>query len=153
MLVRLSQQVQADPQSVDRYFELNDPFGELAGAVLSSMTSARDAQKLKDLLLHLQQSDPKSPLISEEVVNQLGYNLLMKKDSDLALEIFKLNTELYPHSGNTYDSLAETYLNLGNKESARQFYRKALEVQPDYPNAAGAKKVLESQLSNLSHKD
>jgi len=143
---RLTQQVQGGTRSVDRYLELNDPFGELAGAVLGSMASTLDAQKLDALLLRVQQSDPKSPLISEEVINQLGYNLLGKKKSDLALSVFKLNTQLYPRSGNTFDSLAETYLSLGNKPLARQNYQKALEVQLDYPNAEGAKKILATQL-------
>jgi Flp pilus assembly protein TadD len=79
-------------------------------------------------------------------INQLGYQLLAEKKSDAAVEAFRLNTELYPHSGNTRDSLAETCLGLGKKDLARQYYQKALEVQPDYSNAKGAQEILKSKL-------
>ena len=50
---------------------------------------------------------------------QLGYDLLGEKQTDTAIEVFRLNTEFYPKSGNTYDVLAETYLSMGNKELAK----------------------------------
>jgi hypothetical protein len=142
---RLTQEVKTDPASVSHYLVMNDPFGEESFVVLSSMTTG-DAQGMKDLLLRLQKSDPTSPLVSEMTINQLGYQLLAEKKSDAAIEAFKLNTELYPRSGNAWDSLAETCLGIGNKELARQYYEKALQVQPDCANAKAAREILQSKL-------
>jgi tetratricopeptide (TPR) repeat protein len=141
----LTQEVKTDPESVSRYLAMNDPFGEESFVVLSSLATG-SVQGMKDLLLHLQKEDPASPLLSESTINQLGYQLLAEKKSDTAVEAFKLNTELYPHSGNAEDSLAETHLGIGNKDLARQYYQKALEVQPEYPNAKVAQEILKSKL-------
>jgi Flp pilus assembly protein TadD len=47
-----------------------------------------------------------------------------------AIEVFKLNVEAFPESANVYGSLAEAYMNNGNKELAITHYKKALEVIP-----------------------
>jgi tetratricopeptide (TPR) repeat protein len=139
-------QIRIDPSSVDQYLAHNDPFGEQAAALLDLLASQAGSDKFVDLLLRVQKSDPKSPLVAESSINALGYKLLGHKKTDDAVRVFKLNTELYPRSGNTFDSLAETYLGLGNKNLAKQNYQKALEVQPAYPNAKEAQKILDTQL-------
>ena len=87
-------------------------------------------------------SAPRLRSSTEEALNQLGYDLLAAQRTDAAIAAFRLNTELYPKSGNAYDSLAETYLRLGQKDRARELYAKALEVQPDYPNAKAAREIV-----------
>ena len=52
-----------------------------------------------------------------------------------ALKIFKLNTELYPNSSNTFDSYGECLLKLGDKENAVKAYKKSLELNPKNQNA------------------
>jgi tetratricopeptide (TPR) repeat protein len=59
-----------------------------------------------------------------------------------AIEIFKLNVEAYPESGNVYDSLAEAYMNDGNEELAIKFYLESLEKDPSNDNARGMLKRL-----------
>ncbi|MGE5412835.1 MAG: tetratricopeptide repeat protein, partial [Syntrophomonadaceae bacterium] len=54
-------------------------------------------------------------------------------------------TELYPSSGNTWDSLAETYLHRGDEARARELYARALAAQPDYPNAKAARAIVEKK--------
>jgi tetratricopeptide (TPR) repeat protein len=146
MLAQLTREADGAPRALDAYLEANDPFGEIGAAVLASITSSRGAKALVELLESVRRADPESPLVREEAVNQLGYGLLAKKQTEAAIEVFRLNTELYPQSGNTYDSLAETYLGAGQEELARQFYAKALEVQPDHPNAKAAREILEKPL-------
>lgn len=80
--------------------------------------------------------------LNEVQVNRLGYALLSRKKTAEAIEIFKLNIKDYPKSANTYDSLAETYLEVGEKKLALEFYKKALEVDSNYPNAAAAREVI-----------
>jgi len=48
-----------------------------------------------------------------------------------SIEIFKLNVEEYPESGNVYDSLGEAYMIDGNNELAIKNYEKSVELDPD----------------------
>ncbi len=82
--------------------------------------------------------------LSEGEMNNFGYHLLNKGGKEKALEIFKLNVNLYPESSNTYDSLAETYENLGDRTLAIKNYKRALELNPSNGNAAEHLKKLEN---------
>jgi CubicO group peptidase (beta-lactamase class C family) len=69
-------------------------------------------------------------------LNRLGYDLLYRKKMvKEAIEIFKLNIEVYPEYANGYDSLAEGYMVNGDKELAIKYYEKALEMDPKNTNA------------------
>ena len=46
------------------------------------------------------------------------------------MEVFKLNVDAYPSSANTYDSLSDGYLALGNREEALRYAEKTLEMIP-----------------------
>jgi CubicO group peptidase (beta-lactamase class C family) len=67
---------------------------------------------------------------SEGELNTLGYQLLAKERTKDAIEIFKLNIEIFPAAPNPYDSLGEAYFKDGQKEPALAAYRKALELSP-----------------------
>ncbi|TKT89286.1 serine hydrolase [Dyadobacter frigoris] len=82
--------------------------------------------------------------LSEGELNNFGYYLLNKASKDKALEIFKLNTILFPGSSNTFDSLAETYESIGDKDSAIKNYKRALELDPGNSNSAEHLKKLEN---------
>jgi CubicO group peptidase (beta-lactamase class C family) len=71
----------------------------------------------------------------EGELNTWGYKLLKQKKEQQALEIFKLNTYLYPLSANTHDSLAETYWQLGHTHKAVVHYNKVLGLKPDNKHA------------------
>jgi tetratricopeptide (TPR) repeat protein len=68
--------------------------------------------------------------VSEEEVNSFGYELLKAKKEKEALEIFTLNTKLYPNSFKTFDSLGECLLLLGKKRKAIKAYKKSLNLNP-----------------------
>lgn len=72
---------------------------------------------------------------SEDELNTLGYRLLEAKKLKEAIAVFQLNVEAYPQSGNVYDSLAEAYMDNGDKELAITNYRKSLELNPANKNA------------------
>ncbi|HEX3249835.1 MAG TPA: serine hydrolase domain-containing protein [Pyrinomonadaceae bacterium] len=80
---------------------------------------------------------------AEPELNQLGYRLLRSGKRKEAIEILKLNVEAYPQAFNTYDSLAEAYMNTNQRELAIQNYKKSLELNPNNTNAAAALKRLE----------
>lgn len=68
-------------------------------------------------------------------INSLGYLVLYQKDYTQALNIFKLNTFMYPDNAGTYDSLAEGYAVSGDKEKAKYYYQKVLAMKPGDENA------------------
>lgn len=68
--------------------------------------------------LSLLAPNDKSRRTTENNVNGLGYRFLIINDINKAINIFKLNTKLFPNSANVYDSLGEAYLENGNKEQA-----------------------------------
>jgi CubicO group peptidase (beta-lactamase class C family) len=72
---------------------------------------------------------------SEPQLNRLGYELLRGERTAEAVEIFKLNVEMFPASGNVYDSLAEAYMTAGDKTLAVKNYAKSLELDPTNRNA------------------
>jgi len=71
----------------------------------------------------------------ENELNALGYDLIKSRKLDAAVRIFQLNVEAYPQSGNVYDSLAEAYMDEGNKPVAIADYNKSLQINPKNRNA------------------
>ncbi len=144
-LARLIREAETGIEALDAELATNDPLGVVSSAVLTGLASSRGPQETAQALRRLHRANPQSHLTSEETLNQLGYDLLGQKQNDASIEVFRLNTEFYPRSGNTYDSLAETYLRLGNEALARRLYARALEVEPDYPNAKAARQIVEGK--------
>jgi CubicO group peptidase (beta-lactamase class C family) len=80
----------------------------------------------------------------EQQLNGVGYRLLQTKRVKDAIEIFKLNVEMFPQGFNTYDSLGEAYMVNGDKNLAIQNYKKSLELNPKNTGAVEALKKLEA---------
>lgn len=74
----------------------------------------------------------------EAYLNALGYKYLRLEKTDLALFIFEKNVERNPDSANPYDSLGETYRDLGRIEDAIKNYERALELDPTSESAKNA---------------
>lgn len=72
---------------------------------------------------------------TESDLVELGYLLLRGHKVTDAIEIFKLSVEEYPKSFNTWDSLAEAYMDHGDKSLAIADYKKSLELNPKNTNA------------------
>ncbi|APQ18921.1 hypothetical protein A9200_05235 [Maribacter hydrothermalis] len=68
---------------------------------------------------------------SEEDLNTWGYNLIGQGEMEKALEVFKLNTMLFPNSSNVYDSYGEALLIADKKYEAIKMYEKSIELNPD----------------------
>lgn len=91
----------------------------------------------------LRRADSTQFRYAESYLNRLGYQLLDQQKIKQAIAIFNLNTELYPQSGNVYDSLAEAYLKDGQPTLARKYYQKTLELDPGNVNARAMLKAIE----------
>ena len=69
-------------------------------------------------------------------MNRLGYDLLGEKNTDAAVAVFKMNTDLFPASANAYDSLGDGYMAAGDKDNAAMCFETALELNPDFEASA-----------------
>ena len=68
--------------------------------------------------------------IQESKVEELGNYLLLTKQKQQAIEVFKLNVSLYPKSANTDLKLAIAYESIGDKATAIVILKKCLELDP-----------------------
>lgn len=85
----------------------------------------------ENLTVNYHPQDPK-----DFILNDLGYAYLYEaNDMKKAVEIFKLNTELFPDIANCWDSYGEALAKLGNKEQAIKAYKKALNMSPNLESA------------------
>lgn len=80
---------------------------------------------------------------SEAQLNDLGYEYLTQGESEVAIELFKLNVEAYPDAFNAYDSLGEAYMQAGQIELAVQNYQRSLELNAGNDNAREILKRME----------
>jgi predicted alpha/beta superfamily hydrolase/Flp pilus assembly protein TadD len=91
-------------------------------------------------------SDTASALyFDENEFNDLGYRLMSTGNLPAAVEIFKINVDLYPRSANAYDSLGEAFMKRGDREQAILNYNKSLELNPGNENARAMLKNLENR--------
>jgi tetratricopeptide (TPR) repeat protein len=82
----------------------------------------------------------------ETALNDFGYQVLENKDAAGAIQVFKLNAEAFPQSGNVWNSLAEAYMKAGDLKMAQKNYEKALKLNPEDQNSKEMlKKIKESK--------
>jgi dienelactone hydrolase len=87
----------------------------------------------------------KNPMmeIPEGNLNTLGLQLVFNpKTSEQGINVFLLAIIIYPNSANLYDSLAEAYLFMGNKDKAIENFEKSLELNSQNQNAIDRLKQL-----------
>ncbi|HEY0101099.1 MAG TPA: amidohydrolase family protein [Pyrinomonadaceae bacterium] len=134
------------------FLNYNDPTYSLLARSAGEVIIEQGIEKFKKAFEDARAKDQKSLLVQEDFINGLGYYLVGQKKMKEAIDVFKLNVAAYPKSGNTYDSLAETYMNTGDKQRAIEFYQMALEVEPNYANAKAATELLKKLTSEKQGK-
>jgi imidazolonepropionase-like amidohydrolase len=139
---RVEELLKTNPEKLAPYLEENDPYDNLAAAGLERRISGEDAQSLTATLKNLRKQLPGSTIVSEAAINSLGYHLLQEKKYECAVAALRLNTEDFPRSANTWDSLGEVLFKTGDVQGGLANYKKALEVDPKYPNAEVARKFI-----------
>jgi len=83
----------------------------------------------------LKATAPATYNFDENELNNLGYQLIRANKFKEAIRVFQINVEAFPKSGNTYDSLAEGYMDDGDKALAIANYQKSLQLNPKNRNA------------------
>jgi len=111
--------------------QYRDAFLKPLEELLTGLENEKEINK-KEKNLH-EQLDflVKANIIDEGEINNLGYSYIQRSKPQIALSIFKSNTLLFPKSANTWDSLAEGYLGVNNKEKAILYYNKVIEMDPE----------------------
>jgi len=93
----------------------------------------------------LKATDPNDEAVSEEALNNFGYQLLSARLTKQAQDLFYINMNLHPQSANVYDSYAEACLKLGDKKQALEYYKRALSMDQKNSNAARVVAELEKE--------
>lgn len=90
------------------------------------------------LTVNFHPTDPK-----DFILNDLGYAYLYGANNpDSALQLFELNTKLFPEVANCWDSYGEALRMKGLKKEAIAAYEKALEIRPGLESAQEALREL-----------
>jgi len=110
------------------------PKKSIAEAVYKAILEKDVASAINDYH-ELKKKHPEDYNFGPNELNRLGYHLLQKNKNSEAIEIFKLNVEVYPKNANGYDSLAEAYMLNGDKELAIKNCAKSLELNPKNSHA------------------
>ena len=140
--------LEESPEKADGLIAGMDPFGAIAASALDRLAEGKDAAALVAALKRIHAKLPNSKVASEEAINTLGYDLFRKHQNEQAIAALRFNTEQYPQSSNTWDSLGEILLNSGDLEGGVASYKKALQTDPNYPNAEAARKIISEHESS-----
>jgi len=145
-----------------------DTLDSLAASIVSVLHGIEPRQPRKLVADELQESTNAAAIVAkyremrkagsnaynfrESDLNNIGYALLSQGKVDDAIEVFKLNVEMYPQAFNPYDSLAEAYAVKGEKELAIANYRKSYELNAENKNALTAIERLEKPAAPVEMK-
>jgi len=140
--------LEKDPEQASTLVSEIDPFGAVSASALAKWVRDQDPAALEATLRRLSEELPHSNAVSERAINALGYRLLGSHQYAQAIAALRFNTERFPSSANTWDSLAEAQFKSGDVPQAIQNYRYALEVDAHYPNADKARKFLQDHPRN-----
>ena len=141
-LQELELQLKNHTSEAERYLADHDPLRTLGIAAATDMLRSQGAAKFHQLVLETRLKNSRTKLFSEAGMNTLGYFLLGENNLPAAITVLRMNTEDFPSSANSFDSLAEALAKLGDLSQARAAYAKALAIDPKYANAEFAQKYL-----------
>jgi CubicO group peptidase (beta-lactamase class C family) len=120
-----------------------EPLRDIAEALFKTVME-KDVQAAITQYRELKATHKDAYDFTEPQLNGLGYQLMQMKRVKDAIEVFKLNVEMFPQAFNTYDSLGEAYMENGDKSLAIQNYKKSLELNPQNAGAVEKLKKLET---------
>jgi|ERR1051326_2571218 dienelactone hydrolase len=85
--------------------------------------------------------------IPEQTINLAGYNVLFGGNPKEAIRIFQINVDRHPDSANAYDSLADAYVAVGDKNKAAELARVALtKLDADTTSATDRKEAIRNSI-------
>ncbi|HOX24253.1 MAG TPA: MBL fold metallo-hydrolase [Candidatus Krumholzibacteria bacterium] len=93
----------------------------------------RDEAAFRDVIARVRAKSP-TYYYDEPSLNMMGYWLIEIREFPKAVEVFRLNADLFPESWNAHDSLAEGLLRAGDRAGAIASYERSLELNPENGN-------------------
>jgi tetratricopeptide (TPR) repeat protein len=110
----------------------------LQGKNLASELIKNEGYKSIQSSLNQLRSDPKAYYFDEQMIDRLAYVWMDQGYPAEALEVYKLNTGIFPRSASANYNLAVAYLKTGDKQSAQASLKNCLELDPDHEDAREA---------------
>lgn len=101
----------------------------------SEYFKAKEFDKALAAFQAIQAKDSLNATVRQWTLNRLGYDFIRKNDFDSALEIFKINTHLYPKSSNVFNSLGEVYFLKKDTVNAILNFKKSIAINPENRNS------------------
>ena|SRR3989338_5266861 len=89
----------------------------------------------------------------ERFLNSAGYDWLRRDQLNGAITIFRFNTVLFPKAPNTFDSLAEAYMQNKQYSLSIENYKKAIRLNKVDPAARDASKEMLKKVKKLKRED
>jgi len=121
----------------DAYVEFYEINGEVTGGGNVLLVWKNDGGKWR---IFRDVYKPEKKENSESDLNNLGYTLMQNEELEKALEVFRLNTILFPDSWNVYDSYGEALMMSNRKEESIEMYEKSIALNPE--NEYGKEMIL-----------
>lgn len=103
--------------------------------IIADTIIKKDSESAIRYYRELKQTKPNDYDFSENMLDDLGWDLIENQRIREAIEIFKLNVENFPKSPNAYDSLGEAYLLDKNYDLALTNFKKFLELDAQNDHA------------------
>ena len=97
-----------------------------AAQSLNQLRMPGGVAQVEQQLREARRIDPQAQLFPEITVSIIGNDHLRAGEPQMAIEILKLNLLAYPESADAHESLAEAYLQDGQKNPARQHAEESL---------------------------
>lgn len=111
--------------------------------VLAAKLVEEGIESALQIFRELKKTQPGKYDFREQILDDLGWDLIENRRITDAIEIFKLNIENFPNSANAFDSLGEAYLLNKNFDLALVNFRKFLELAPQESHAQEMVKKVE----------
>ncbi len=116
-----------------------------------------DAKRAEQMFEAARKRDPRAILFPEFMMNLLGYDRLQNGDPAEGLVLLKLNSEAYPESANSWDSLSDAYIANKQDDLALSAEEKCLQALPTDPTPdpafkAALRQQAEKKIADLKAK-
>jgi hypothetical protein len=105
------------------FYPINFPFGEFFNPTFKNDSILTDHYMEVSKRMNYQVKAP------GDFVDALAHQLLDSKQFDRAYKFYKLNTDNYPDSFKSYESMGDFYKAKGDLTSAEKFYNRALSIK------------------------
>jgi tetratricopeptide (TPR) repeat protein len=119
-----------------RVFEFQPPSQLSLFQRLRKAAVDEDYDKFRNLLDEARSSHSERDPWTEERLIRIGRLLVQRGRPDVALEVFKVETEWFPDSATAFSMLCEAYMENGEPEPALSACQKALELDPHHIRAS-----------------